>query len=79
MAIFANNLVICAEEIRATLYFCSSSMSLLNTSFSKRKIYIVEDQTLESAFDQLDVVVLLQSLDQRGTDIHGHGSEDTLG
>lgn len=54
-------------------------MSFLNTSFSKPKIYIVEDQTLESAFDQLDVVVLLQSLDQRGTDIHGHGSEDTLG
>lgn len=54
-------------------------MSFLNTSFSKPKIYIVEDQTLESAFDQLDVVVLLQSLDQRSTDIHGHGSEDTLG
>lgn len=53
-------------------------MSFLNTYFSKPSIYFVEDQTLESALDQLDVVVLLQSLDQRGTDIHSHGSEDTL-
>lgn len=54
-------------------------MSFLKHFFNHPGIYIVEDQNLESAFDQLDVVVLLESLDQRGTDIHGHGSENTLG
>lgn len=33
---------------------------------------------LQGALDHLDAVVLLQSLDERATDVHGHGSEDTL-
>ena len=33
---------------------------------------------LEGALDQLDTEVLLQLLDERTTDVHGHGSKDTL-